>query len=200
MSKARRRELALEQSVPPYVIFGDVSLKEMVLYRPRDLAELRRINGVGDVKLQRYGDGFLAVLGAHEAEHGRPDNVAPLPETDLRPPAPPSTGPASDIGLSTTAKETLRMFRQGIAPAQIAERRELKTSTVHSHLARCIEEDELVLSDIFRLSDKELKTIEFAFGQLPPNAPMTLKPVFDGLQGRYSYDLLRCVQASMGES
>jgi ATP-dependent DNA helicase RecQ len=57
-----RRELADEQGVPPYVIFHDRTLREMLLLRPRTTAELLAINGVGQTKLDRYGERFLEVL------------------------------------------------------------------------------------------------------------------------------------------
>ena len=63
--RARRLELAREQSVPPYVIFHDATLLEMVRRRPRDLAALSVIPGVGRSKLERYGETFLAAIAAH---------------------------------------------------------------------------------------------------------------------------------------
>jgi len=62
--RARRLELAREQGVPPYVIFHDATLLEMVRRRPRDLASLAVIPGVGRSKLDRYGETFLAVIAA----------------------------------------------------------------------------------------------------------------------------------------
>jgi ATP-dependent DNA helicase RecQ len=64
--RARRRELAAEQNVPPYVVFGDVTLREMVTYRPRDAAELACLTGVGAVKLERYGDDYDALNGEYD--------------------------------------------------------------------------------------------------------------------------------------
>jgi ATP-dependent DNA helicase RecQ len=57
-----RRELALEQGVPPYVIFHDTTLREMVQNRPADANALAALSGVGAVKLGRYGEAFLAVI------------------------------------------------------------------------------------------------------------------------------------------
>ena len=60
--KARRLALAREQGVPPYVIFHDSTLLEILNNRPQSLLELSRITGVGRAKLDRYGDDFLQVL------------------------------------------------------------------------------------------------------------------------------------------
>ncbi len=63
--RTRRTELAKAQSVPPYVIFHDSTLREMVEQRPHTLEEFARLSGVGETKLNRYGDEFLEVIGAH---------------------------------------------------------------------------------------------------------------------------------------
>lgn len=60
--KARRLELAREQGVPPYVIFHDSTLLEILNQRPQSLTQMSRITGVGQAKLDRYGDDFLLVL------------------------------------------------------------------------------------------------------------------------------------------
>ena len=66
--RARRTELAKAQSVPPYVIFHDSTLRDMVHRRPRTLEEFARLSGVGEAKLSRYGEEFLAVIAARRGE------------------------------------------------------------------------------------------------------------------------------------
>ncbi|MCP3732634.1 DNA helicase RecQ [Sphingomonas sp. MG17] len=60
--RAKRRELAEAASVPPYVIFHDSVLREMAVRRPQDRATLATLIGVGERKLDAYGDAFLAVI------------------------------------------------------------------------------------------------------------------------------------------
>lgn len=60
--KDKRKELADEQGVPPYHIFHDATLMEMMEHRPQDHGEMLTMNGVGEVKLERYGEDFLEVL------------------------------------------------------------------------------------------------------------------------------------------
>jgi ATP-dependent DNA helicase RecQ len=62
--RARRKALAEEQGVPPYVIFHDRTLAAMALHRPASAEALLRINGVGQAKLDRYGEVFLAEIHA----------------------------------------------------------------------------------------------------------------------------------------
>jgi ATP-dependent DNA helicase RecQ len=60
--KAKRLELAREQGVPPYVIFHDSTLLEILNQRPQTLDEMGRIGGIGQAKLARYADAFLEVI------------------------------------------------------------------------------------------------------------------------------------------
>jgi ATP-dependent DNA helicase RecQ len=60
--RTRRRELAQEASVPPYVIFHDSVLRDMAAAKPGDRAALARISGVGERKLEAYGEAFLQVI------------------------------------------------------------------------------------------------------------------------------------------
>ena len=63
--RALRLRIAQEQEVPPFVIFHDSTLREMAVQRPESLERMRLISGVGDTKLQRYGNPFLKVIQAH---------------------------------------------------------------------------------------------------------------------------------------
>ena len=65
--RARRLDLAREQGVPPYVIFHDATLLEMVRRKPTDLAAMGEIPGVGRNKLNRYGATFLAAIAEGSA-------------------------------------------------------------------------------------------------------------------------------------
>ena len=63
--REERLKFSREQNVPPYVIFHDATLLEMLKRRPKDLDAFANISGVGANKLERYGKAFLAVLAAH---------------------------------------------------------------------------------------------------------------------------------------
>ncbi len=60
--KTKRTELARAQGLPPFVIFHDSTLMEMLKKSPVSLQQLRRISGVGQAKLDRYGEQFLEVI------------------------------------------------------------------------------------------------------------------------------------------
>ena len=60
--RAKRRALAEDVGVPPYVIFHDATLREMALTKPTNIHALGRISGVGARKLEAYGEDFLSVI------------------------------------------------------------------------------------------------------------------------------------------
>jgi len=62
-----RRRLAEEAGVPPYIVFGDAALVEMSRAKPRNEEEFLAVNGVGKVKLERYGAAFIQVIAGEDA-------------------------------------------------------------------------------------------------------------------------------------
>lgn len=60
-----RRTIAHDQGVPPYVVFGDISLRQMAARLPKTDDELLAISGVGETKLTRYGEAFLDAIRGH---------------------------------------------------------------------------------------------------------------------------------------
>jgi ATP-dependent DNA helicase RecQ len=65
--RACRRDLAKSAGVPPYVIFHDSTLREIAALKPTSLSALSRVAGVGEAKLDKYGDAFVAAVTAFGA-------------------------------------------------------------------------------------------------------------------------------------
>ncbi|MGE3840140.1 MAG: RecQ family ATP-dependent DNA helicase [Vicinamibacterales bacterium] len=63
--RRHRLRLAREQGVAPFVVASDRTLRELAAMQPRSLAELAGVYGIGHAKLERYGQGYLAVVAAH---------------------------------------------------------------------------------------------------------------------------------------
>ena len=57
-----RRQIAQEANLPPYIVFHDTTLKDMVSKMPVDLDEMKEVSGVGQSKLQKYGVRFVDVI------------------------------------------------------------------------------------------------------------------------------------------
>jgi len=73
--RALRKQLADEQNVPAYVVFSDATLAEMAARRPATQAELLDVNGVGQTKLERYGDAFLEAIAGRAGEGSAPGTL-----------------------------------------------------------------------------------------------------------------------------
>ncbi|MCL7412769.1 MAG: DNA helicase RecQ [ANME-2 cluster archaeon] len=118
-----RKTLADRKNLPPYIIFSDSSLKEMASKVPRTHQEFLNITGVGENKLVKYGDAFLSEIAAHLQEQ---------PEQSKNP------SRAGQGSLSPTQQETLVLYRQGLTIQQIANARNLSTSTIIVHIEKLV--------------------------------------------------------------
>jgi len=168
-----RTRLAQEQGVPPYVIFHDATLQAMARTRPASAAKLLGLTGVGEQKLQHYGTAFL-------------DKIAEHPMSELL-----------DNTLSDTINDTLQLHLQGNDADAIAITRSLKLTTVYSHFAEAISTGLLKPRDVLPLSDDQYSEIVNALELLATNNESPLKPVYETLEEKYDYGILRCVQAGI---
>ncbi|OQY51083.1 MAG: DNA helicase RecQ [Candidatus Parabeggiatoa sp. nov. 2] len=184
--REKRMELALAQNVPPYVIFHDSTLEEMVLKRPHTLKELAQIPGVGTRKLERYGQNFINVLDEHVLQYGDTSPTNAVTPTSNE-----------DIILSDSAEITFEAFKQGLTVEQIAAQRELKPSTIYDHLSQAIEEGQLELRQVIKLKEEEIHEIEDTLLERPAEEQHTLKSVFDAFGGMYDYSILKCVRSHL---
>jgi ATP-dependent DNA helicase RecQ len=57
-----RKQIADDAGIPPYIVFSDATLRELARTKPMTLAAFRNVSGVGDVKLERYGEAFVAAI------------------------------------------------------------------------------------------------------------------------------------------
>ncbi|MHB8743592.1 MAG: DNA helicase RecQ [Sulfuricaulis sp.] len=73
--RVRRLELARKQGVPPYVVFHDSTLAQMVERRPQTLSDLAHISGVGERKLAAYGADFIKVIRALASNADKPESI-----------------------------------------------------------------------------------------------------------------------------
>lgn len=166
-----RRNLAQEHAVPPYVIFPDSTLLEMLRSKPTSMAEMGRVSGVGARKLERYGEAFLQVLA------GGGGGEAPREVADIR-------------------HELISLARAGMTPMQIAGQLQCSEKNVYSLLAEAIGEHQLSLEQALDLPEELMSEIQDAFldgeGELPPVAEIAGQ-----FTGRVPEGVLYCVRAAL---
>lgn len=62
-----RKQIADKENIPPYIVFNDATLQEIAQYMPTSNIEMLQINGVGSIKLERFGQPFMALIQEHKA-------------------------------------------------------------------------------------------------------------------------------------
>ncbi len=182
--KQLRKQLADEQGVPPYVVFHDANLREMAQRRPHTDDQFMLISGVGNRKRQRYGEAFTDAIEEFCAERGL--------EPDFPAGAKPRRQRASDNLPSSTARQTLALYRQGLNPNEIASDRGYRRSTIMGHFEELIRKGEPVPLD--QLVEPERQSeIDAAIAQV--GGPF-LRDIFQHLDGRFTYEEIRLVCAA----
>lgn len=165
--RSLRKQIADEQSVPPYVVFPDSTLRLMSQKRPQTMDDFAQLSGVGTYKLQHYGQRFVDAIRQYTQAH-----------------------------VSTTQLKTLELHQQGLNIEEIAAQRNLKPATIYAHLTELLETqhqihvDGLIPSQTRRAIEQAIQTV----------GADTLKPVYEYLAERYSYDEIRLVMALTSHS
>ena len=179
--RALRKRLADERGVPPYIVFSDVSLRQIARVYPASSGEFARISGVGQRKLAEFGDTFLREVADYLATYPRQifadDSFT----------AAPAAGPLRRGAMNDTTRESLKRFRAGESVPEIASRRGFVVGTIYGHLANAFEAGEAIdLGQI--ISESEQESIRAAFAK---HGGGNLVGVSEALGSRYDMGLLR---------
>ena len=172
-----RKQLADELNVPPFVVFSDATLSDMAEKRPINRIQMLQVSGVGETKFSYYGEAFINEI----LEYARS-----------------KTQPGTRVVNGMTYIETLDLYKQGLSPSQIAQRRNLNELTIYSHLAKLYEDGNDI--DVWQyLTKSEYRTITEAAEQLQIAPGRALKPLFEHLEGQYEYYKLRVALSIWGK-
>jgi ATP-dependent DNA helicase RecQ len=184
--RARRKELAEEAHVPPYVIFSDRTLVDMASSYPTNTHQILEVYGMGKIKFERYGQVFLDLIQTYCQENQI------QPQAGSRP-------LARDPELLPAKKpryvEVGELFNQGFSVEQIMSRYGVQQGTVIGHLSRYAQSGQ-ALNNLAGLPATTLpaslqEQVEAAFERLGTQA---LRPVYDALEGGVSFDDLHILR------
>jgi ATP-dependent DNA helicase RecQ len=182
-----RKQIAEKHELPPYIIFSDRTLHEMCRQFPDTSSDMRGISGVGDAKLERYGEDFVREIKRYLSEN---PGIAITKGQDADFIHPNADRPKIKK-KGETVEETYAFFQRGVSPEDIAKQRTLSLSTISSHLERLIRDGRDI--DIDRLVDptkrKEIEEFFLSLGQ------WALNPVIEHFNGAVSYEDARMVRA-----
>lgn len=167
--KALRKDIAHREKVPPYIIFSDSTLREMSSYRPLNKEALLSIKGVGENKLDKYGNIFIETIEEYVKKSDLEEMIKPQKEKE-------QTSNKNEIPSHIL---TLDLYKKGIPLEEIAKERGVKILTVQDHILRCSiegldvdldkliqkEYENLVIEAIKNLGAEKLKPIKEALPQ-----------------------------------
>ncbi|MDV7185995.1 DNA helicase RecQ [Lutibacter sp. TH_r2] len=159
-----RQEIALAENIPAYLVFSDAALKEMERARPMSEADFLEISGVGQRKLEVYGEDFIAEIVAFSNE-----KIKTRKKKD-------------------THKITYDLYKEGLDIDEIAKKRNLKSTTIFSHLALLYTEGKDIEIYDF-VSNEEVEKVRKSKDEL--ESPQALKPYFEHLNGEVEYFKIR---------
>jgi ATP-dependent DNA helicase RecQ len=174
-----RKKIADEKGVPPYVIFGDLALRQMAFYLPQSEENFSRISGVGQEKLKQYGKIFTEVIQTYAKENNRREKDVPVKR---------SARPHRPNRLGSTYRETQKLVLKKMSIEGMASLRGLAAATIAAHLDKLVSAGESIDIDYLMPPVEQFETIKAAFQSSGGTA---LSPVHAMLGERFSYEELR---------
>ena len=180
--KTKRKELADAGSLPPYAVFSDRTLHEMASYLPRSPQSLLQIHGVGQAKLVKYADIFLAIISAYCDENQLLEvaNSSPI------------VASASTKPSSSGSKMMLigQEFDAGASVVELAQKHKVQSRTILNHLQQFVQQGHQLQHRELLVSGLKLSPIqiELALATFQKQGSERLKPVYEELGGKASYD------------
>ncbi|MCH8318431.1 MAG: DNA helicase RecQ [Bacteroidetes bacterium] len=180
--KVIRYELSIQENVPAYIIFSDVTLIELSTYLPQDFDELKQISGFGEIKLAKYGKLFLDHIVRYCKQKDLKSKIHYKKPKRQR-----KSRPGSAVKPDTKV-ETFQLFKSGKSIPDIAVIRGFAASTIEGHLAHFILDGQVELKDLV-LAEK-VPAIEKA---IMLHGDQALSPIKTELGDQYSYGEIRAV-------
>ncbi|MEN3003208.1 DNA helicase RecQ [Dehalobacterium formicoaceticum] len=169
MLRHLRKEIAQAENVPPYVVFSDHTLQAMSEKVPLNRFSLRTISGVGDVKLEKYGERFLEVINEFAAEdHGLQDGQDnQIKQENQNKQSEKNEQHAGKVSADHAEKEpshliSYQQFMEGKTLEEIAQKRNLSLTTIESHIIRSGEEGHPIDWDALITKEEELLVLKKA--------------------------------------
>ncbi|WP_369177292.1 DNA helicase RecQ [Candidatus Thiodubiliella endoseptemdiera] len=131
--RALRAEIAQEEGMPAYIIFDNKTLTEMAHFLPDNEASLLQINGVGKIKIEKYGKRFLTLLATLRTEDFQEPVQNLVQEASV-------TKVEQSNKIHPTYQTTLNLIEQDLPIAEIAQQRALALPTILGHINKLVAE------------------------------------------------------------
>jgi ATP-dependent DNA helicase RecQ len=188
--KADRKRLADEANLPPYAIFSDRTLNEMAYYFPRSEESLLRIHGVGQAKLDKYGEHFLALIG----DYCQQNNIQEVANTQTA--SKTTVSKTSSSNSNSRSAEIVNAYQEGQSISSLASQFKVKDGTIINHLYRYAQDGHKFAQPTLLLEQSALDQVQIdaALAAFAEHSHERLKPVYDSLNEQVSYDQLHLLR------
>ena len=174
-----RTDISDMEDIPPFQIFTQDTLHEMCDKLPSNSAQLLKIKGMGKIRVSKYGEEILDIINDYCERENIGSREAFSKEKD-------KTKKVHKKG--ETQQMSFEMFKCGLSVDEIAKKRELKSTTIETHLAMFIKDGSIKLSEI--LGEKKSKEIVSAITEVEyPDLGLT--ELKEKLNDKYSWGELR---------
>jgi ATP-dependent DNA helicase RecQ len=188
--KAERKKLADAANVPPYAVFSDRSLQEMAYFFPHSEQSLLKIHGVGQAKMQKYGERLIQIISEYCASNNLAEKTndalaSAVKDAQLKPDS-----------LSPKSLVIVRAFESGQSMDDLLKQYKIKTNTLFGHMhkyvlsGQALQKPEVLLAQI----GSDTSTIKLGLQAFEDCGAERLKPVFDALNEQLSYEQLHLLR------
>lgn len=181
-----RKDIAKKNSIPPFIVFTDISLKQMSSFFPQTSEEMLKIDGVAIAKLQKYGNDFLTIINnyIHENKIDISSKHNKMSKLKLTKKYTAKNDVQSNISDKIDTKTiSYNMYREGKSIDEIANLRNLKRQTIEQHLINCYEDG----IDIDLQKDIHIQYKDLIFKAINEIGLSKLRPLKDILPSTISY-------------
>ena len=191
--RSMRMDIATERNVPPYVILGDVSLRELAKFRPTSAANLLKIYGIGQAKNKEFGSQILQQIQTYCQKNDLESNlqitVAARSSTSS------TTRKPTPKKVTASAATAFELFEQKVSLADATEQLGRAFGTVAGYLVQYIQSKKM--TDVTDWIPQDIvQKVEVAADEVGDER---LKPIFDHLKSGISYSEIRVVLAGRAE-
>lgn len=171
-----RDDIATAENIPHFQVFTQEALYGMCEALPRTPAQLKKVKGMGKIRVRKYGEEIIEVIKSYCKEKGLEDHSEPIVEVEKKP----------------SHQISLELFKQGFSIQEIAKERSLTQTTIESHLAKYIPSGDINILELIPLKRyqklvKEIESTEFS----------NLKELKTILDDSYSYMEIKMTLSSL---
>ncbi|MBL4885247.1 MAG: DNA helicase RecQ [Planctomycetaceae bacterium] len=188
-----RRELAQDKGVPPFVVFGDVTLIDLAIKKPSSDQGFLNIHGVGGHKAEEYGERFMSCISAFCDEHQIETSSSPTANEKDTALDTKNDQEDSTLQLTKPAMQASELFQQGLTVEQVAESMKRAISTTSGYLADHIAFHRIQTPEPW-VDDETFQRITKAAYSMDSDR---LKPLFEALDEEVPYSHIRIAVACL---